>query len=48
MLGVVLEPETVDAQSDIYSAAEVCDAAYRFMQEYRNVGFMHRGLVNDR
>ncbi len=47
VLGVVLEPETVDAQNDIYSAAEVREAAHRFMQEYQNVGLMHRDLVND-
>jgi site-specific DNA-adenine methylase len=47
VLGVVLEPETIDAQDDIYSAAEVRDAAHGFMQQYRNVGLMHRGLVND-
>lgn len=45
--GIVLEPETVDAQKDIYSAAEVRDAAHRFMEEYQNIGLMHRGLVND-
>ena len=37
VLGIVLEPETVDAQKDIYAAAEVREAAHRFMQEYRNV-----------
>jgi len=41
VLGIVLEPETVDAQDDIYSAAEVRDAAHQFMQEYRNLGLMH-------
>jgi hypothetical protein len=46
VLGVVLEPETVDAQKDIYSAAEVREAAHRFMEEYQNVGLMHRQLVN--
>jgi len=46
VLGVVLEPETVDAQNDIYSAAEVREAAHRFMEEYQNVGLMHRGFVN--
>jgi DNA adenine methylase len=46
VLGVVLEPETVDAQSDIYSSAEVREAAHRFMEEYQNVGLMHRDLVN--
>lgn len=48
VLGVVLGPETVDAQNDIYSAAEVRDATHRFMQEYQNVGLMHQDLVNDR
>jgi hypothetical protein len=47
VLGIVLEPETVDAQSDIYSAAEVRDAAHGFMQQYQNVGLMHQGLVNN-
>jgi hypothetical protein len=45
VLGVVLEPESVDAQKDIYSAAEVREAAHRFMEEYRNLGFMHRELL---
>lgn len=47
VLGIVLEPETVDAQDDIYSATEVRDAAHRFMEQYRNIGLMHRGLVNE-
>jgi DNA adenine methylase len=48
VLGIVLEPETVDAQKDIYSAAEIREAAHRFMEEYRNLGVMHRELANDR
>jgi hypothetical protein len=48
VLGIVLEPETVDAQNDIYSATEVRDAAHRFMEEYQNIGWMHRDLVNGR
>jgi site-specific DNA-adenine methylase len=48
VLGIVLEPETVDAQDDIYSAAEVRDAAHRFMEQYQNIGLMHQGLVNER
>jgi site-specific DNA-adenine methylase len=48
VLGIVLEPETVDAQSDIYAAAEVREAAHRFMEEYQNVGLMHQDLVNGR
>jgi len=46
VLGIVLEPETVDAQKDIYAAAEVREAAHKFMQEYQNIGLMHQGLVN--
>ena len=48
VLGIVLEPETVDAQKDIYAAAEVREAAHRFMAEYQNVGLMHQDLVNNR
>jgi len=48
VLGIVLEPETVDAQDDIYSAAEIRDAAHRFMEQYQNIGLMHRDLVNGR
>jgi len=48
VLGIVLEPETVDAQNDIYSAAEVREAAHTFMEKYRNVGLMHQGLVNEK
>jgi DNA adenine methylase len=47
VLGVVLEPEKVDAQQDIYSAAEVRDAAHRFMEQYRNLGLMHREILGD-
>jgi DNA adenine methylase len=47
VLGIVLEPETIDAQKDIYSAAEVREAAHRFMEEYRNLGLMHREILGD-
>ena len=46
VLGIVLEPETVDAQNDIYSTGEVREAAHRFMQEYQNIGLMHQDFVN--
>lgn len=46
VLGEVLVPEDVDAQKDIYSADEVRNAAHKFMEDYRNVGLMHRSLVN--
>lgn len=47
VLGIVLEPERVDAQKDIYSVAEVRDAAHRFMEEYRNLGLMHREILGE-
>jgi site-specific DNA-adenine methylase len=47
VLGIVLEPETVDAQEDIYSADEVRQAAHRFMEEFGGIGLMHQVRVND-
>lgn len=47
VLGIVLEPERVDAQQDIYSAVEVRDAAHHFMEEYRNLGLMHREILGE-
>jgi DNA adenine methylase len=47
VLGVVLEPETEDAQGDIYSADEVRKAAHRFLEEFGGVGLMHQMRVND-
>jgi DNA adenine methylase len=46
VLGIVLEPEVVDAQGDIYSAEEVRVAAHRFMEEFGGLGLMHRMRVN--
>lgn len=46
VLGVVLEPEVVDAQGDIYSPEEVRQAAHRFMEEFGGLGLMHRFRVN--
>lgn len=45
--GIVLEPDVVDSQSDTYDEATIRVAAHRFMQEFRNVGFMHKALIND-
>jgi hypothetical protein len=47
VLGIVLEPEVVDAQKDIYSPEEVRQAAFRFMEQYRQMGLMHRAKVPD-
>jgi len=46
VLGIVLEPEVVDAQGDIYSPDEVRQAAHRFMEEFGGLGLMHRMRVN--
>jgi len=48
VLGIVLEPETVDAQGDIYSAAEIRKAAHRFMEEFGGLGLQHQVRVNGR
>ncbi|TAJ75046.1 MAG: hypothetical protein EPO42_14385 [Gallionellaceae bacterium] len=45
VLGIVLEPDVVDAQNDTYSAEEVRAAEHVFMEEYRNLGFMHKQMV---
>ncbi|MGI5865531.1 MAG: XkdF-like putative serine protease domain-containing protein [Myxococcales bacterium] len=47
VLGIVLEPEVVDAQGDIYSADEIRAAAHRFREEFGGLGLMHRLRVND-
>lgn len=46
VLGVVLEPEAVDAQGDVYSAEEVRKAAHRFMEEFGGLGLQHQLRVN--
>ncbi len=46
--GIVLEPETVDAQQDIYSAKEIQTAAHQFMEKFRTIGLMHKGAINDK
>lgn len=48
VLGIVLEPEVVDAQKDIYSSDEVRAACYRYMEDFQNTGLMHSQLVNGR
>ena len=45
--GIVLEPETVDGQGDIYSAEVIEEAAHRFMENYQKMGEMHRRLRKD-
>jgi len=48
VLGIVLEPEQVDAQQDIYSAAEIRQAAHTYMEKSRTIGLMHKGTINDK
>jgi site-specific DNA-adenine methylase len=46
VLGIVLEPDVVDAQKDIYSSTEVRDACHKYMSEFQNSGLMHKEIVN--
>lgn len=48
VFGIVLEPDTVDSQNDIYNAKEVEKAAHIFMEEHRNIGLQHKAMVNDK
>lgn len=48
VLGIVLEPDIVDAQQDTYSAEEIRQAADKFMTDFRNMGLMHKGFVNEK
>lgn len=43
--GIVLVPEEVDSQNDIYSAEEVQKASFAYMEAFQNVGLMHRKMV---
>lgn len=46
VLGIVLEPDVVDAQKDTYSADEVRNAAHIYMAQFQNRGLMHKDIVN--
>lgn len=47
VLGIVLEPETVDAQGDIYSEEEIEKTAWKFMERYQQFGLQHEELRQD-
>ena len=47
VLGVVLEPDVVDAQNDIYDADEVRKAAHGFMSQFQTFGLMHQQPLED-
>jgi hypothetical protein len=46
--GIVLEPDTVDAQQDTYTSDEIRKAAHGFMEFHRNRGDQHKTMVNDK
>jgi hypothetical protein len=48
VLGEVLVPEDIDAQNDIYSNDEVKQTAHKFLEQFRNVGLMHKNIINDK
>ncbi len=47
-MGVVLEPDEVDAQNDTISAETIRKAAHGFMAHYQNMGLQHKMLANDK
>jgi hypothetical protein len=51
VLGIVLEPtkelNQPDSQNDVYSADEVREAAYGFMEDYQAIGLQHRDDITD-
>ena len=47
VLGIVLEPEVVDARGISTPPTRFDRAAHRFMEEFGGLGLMHRMRVND-
>jgi DNA adenine methylase len=48
VLGIVLEPETRDAQDDVISEEEIRRAAHTFMEKFGTRGLMHRENISHR
>lgn len=52
VLGIVLEPTKemgeADSQGDVYSAEEIRQAAYRFMEKSQTMGIQHKEAAGDR
>lgn len=46
IFGIVLEPDTVDAQGDTISTDEIRQAAHKFMEDFGQLGLQHREIVN--
>jgi DNA adenine methylase len=42
--GIVLEPDTVDLQGDIYDAATIEESAHDFLKDVRLMGVMHKSF----
>jgi len=42
VVGIVLEPDVVDLQGDIYDAETIEKSAHNFLKDVRNIGLMHR------
>ena len=45
VLGIVLEPDVVDAQNDVESPDEIRKAAHGFMEQFGNLGTQHTEIV---
>ena len=48
VVGVVLEPDEVDAQGDTISKEEIRNAAHRFMEEFQVSGVQHKEFAGGR
>lgn len=51
VIGVVLEPleaETPDAQNDVYDAETIRKTAHLYMADFRTIGLMHKGSINEK
>lgn len=48
VMGVVLEPDEVDAQGDTISPEEIRNAAYKFMEDFQVSGIQHKEFAGGR
>lgn len=46
VFGIVLEPDTVDAQGDTIGPEEIEQAAHKWLAKFQDRGYMHRRIVN--
>jgi Putative phage serine protease XkdF len=44
--GIVLEPEVVDSQGDIYDAGEIERACHLYLENFQTVGHMHQTMLS--